>query len=391
MLRLLIIARDQELRTHLRRIVERDPELLVIGEAQTGDEALQCLQRDVPDAVLLDALLGREDGLSVCRRLMSAQPVAIVMLFQPGQSSADIAFRALQAGAIDVHPMPLSSPENSFDRRERSGRHTPPLTSISSAAEARVSSQDRAASSLRQLLHQLLRASVPKLPAVSKHSEQPTSSSPGFTRPGLQARKLELLMIGASTGGPTVLAQLLSAIPSPAPFAIVLVQHVASGFDEGLARWLKNSSKHDCQVLRSSRRLRAGDVVLAPDSQNIRFIAPMLLDLASPTESLVQSKRNAAQEQGSDMVPSIDLCFASAADHLQGAAMACLLSGMGRDGAVGMRRLRERKCLTVAQAPESCVIDSMPSAAIEMGVDAILEPNALAALLSNCARASRPS
>jgi two-component system chemotaxis response regulator CheB len=183
--------------------------------------------------------------------------------------------------------------------------------------------------------------------------DQPTGASAAVTR--------DVIVIGASTGGPAALAELLGALPSDLPAAVLVVQHMSQGFMEGLARWLDATCPLPVGIAVNGQRLLPGTVTLAPDGANTELDEGLRLRLtpAGPRQF---------------HVPSVDLAFASAARVCGESAVGILLTGMGRDGAAGLGQLREAGGLTLAQDEASSVVWGMPGAAVAAGAAALVLP-----------------
>jgi len=171
---------------------------------------------------------------------------------------------------------------------------------------------------------------------------------------GLTARKARVLAIGASTGGPQALATLLSELPEGLDTAVVVVQHMADGFIEGLATWLDGMCALPVSVGASGRRLQPGTVTIAPSGLNLVVHRELRVTTEEPPRSQYH-------------VPGIDVTFASIAEVVGGDAVGVLLTGMGRDGAVGLKRMRDRGAFTIAQDEATCAVYGMPAAAMAVG------------------------
>lgn len=194
-----------------------------------------------------------------------------------------------------------------------------------------------------------------------------TQASPDPPAP--RAPRTELVLIGGSTGGPPVVAQLLRAIPVPSPVPILVAQHIASGFAASFAAWLADTTGHRVVVHGDHSPLRSGVVHVAADDHHLELTSRHLL-------AAIPGREGAC-------CPSIDLLFGSAAVHRGPGATALLLSGMGRDGAAGLAQLHRAGAQLVVQEPASCVVDSIPTSALATGAAAmVLDPSRAAAWLA---------
>jgi two-component system chemotaxis response regulator CheB len=180
--------------------------------------------------------------------------------------------------------------------------------------------------------------------------------TPSYADGGLTPRRVKVIAIGASTGGPQALATLLSELPADLEPAVVVVQHMADGFMEGLAGWLDGLCPLPVAVGSSGKRLLPGTVTVAPSGLNLIVHDQLRVTTQEPPRSQYH-------------VPGIDATFGSLADTVGADAIGLLLTGMGRDGAAGLKRMRERGAFTIAQDEETCAVYGMPAAA--MTIDAV--------------------
>jgi two-component system chemotaxis response regulator CheB len=165
-----------------------------------------------------------------------------------------------------------------------------------------------------------------------------------------------VLAIGASTGGPQAVATLLSELPADLPSAVVIVQHMADGFIEGLASWLDDMCALPVSVGASGRRLQPGTVTVAPSGLNLIVHKELRVTTQPPPRSQYH-------------VPGIDATFSSIAEVVGPASVGVLLTGMGRDGAAGLKKMRDVGAFTLAQDEATCAVYGMPAAA--MALDAV--------------------
>jgi chemotaxis response regulator CheB len=199
----------------------------------------------------------------------------------------------------------------------------------------------------------------------------PTLSPPLPKRPSSTAG---CVVIGASTGGPGTLVQVLAPLGRDFPLPIVVVQHLALGFVQHLANWLKESGQLQVEAASERSRPAPGKVILAPDERHLAFESRSRLALTpEPTQCHYR--------------PSADVLFRSAAEWFGADAIGVILTGMGRDGADGLKILRDAGALTIAQTSESCAVDGMPKAARDLGAATVsLPPEKIAARLVDASR-----
>ncbi len=333
--RVLIVDDSPTARRGLRRVLEAEESgLRVVGEAASGAQALRRVRELRPDVVTMDVFIGDEDGVALTSQIMSSVPCPIVLVTSADVKDRALAFRAMQAGALDLLPKPRGEAD-------------------------------------RKRLVRVVRA-LSRVPVVTRRSGD--AAADRTTRPPPpEPVHVGLVAIGASTGGPPLLHDLLQAVPAPLPVPVLVVQHIIRGFAEGLAKWLEQTTGHEVLVCRTSQPLVAGKVYVAPDDAHLVLSAS---DVAGPSSGGPRRFQ----------LPSIDELFESVAHRRGSDTMGVLLSGMGEDGARGLLELRLAGALTVAQDPSTCVVDSMPSAAIRMGAAGrVLRPSAIARLVQSLA------
>ncbi len=342
-MRVLLVEDSRSVRTYVEAVLRAAPDVEVLPPALDGEMGVRLAQELRPDVILMDLELPVLDGILAIRSIMSSSPCPIVVLSAYLDSpERDRTFESFEAGAVEVLAKPRGVGAEAVQRfRDRL------LRTVRLMSQARV-------------VRRRSRSAPPVLGAP-----------PPVLEPGLY----DVVVIGASTGGPVVLHELLSQLPAPYPLPIVIGQHIVPGFEHGLAQWLGGTG-HRVSVAAPGMRLAKGEVVLAPADRDLLLgqglvsIAPAA---AAPT-------------------PSVDVLFRSAADELGDRAIGILLTGMGEDGARGLVELRRRGALTVTQTGPTCVVDGMPRAARDR--DAALHdlsPAEIAGLLRTISIACTPA
>jgi two-component system chemotaxis response regulator CheB len=340
-IRILIVDDSQTARAALSELFASDPELCVVGEAATKDETLRLIESTAPDIVTLDIYLTRESGIDVAAAIMArcARPILLITGVNP--NDPQLIYRAMEAGALEVRPKP-------------------PGASQPGHAAAR----DR--------LIRLVK-SLAKVPVVHRYQRAragaPTVAEKVQAPPPRSGR--QVVLFGASTGGPPVLSALFEALPAPFPLPIVVVQHISPGFGEGLVQWLSQTTGHEICTVREPLTIEPGRVFFAADDRHLVFSSSTTITPDDSADSRFQR-------------PSIDVLFESAARRIGANAVAVLMTGMGSDGARGLLALRQAGALTVAQRPETCTIDSMPRHAIDLkAAGVVLSPELIVGFLLN--------
>jgi two-component system, chemotaxis family, protein-glutamate methylesterase/glutaminase len=322
-IRLFLVDDSTLARATLRQVLARDANVEVVGEARSGLEALRRIPLAAPDVVLMDMVMPGMDGLQTSRELMATFPRPILIVSDLVDRHAELNFEALQSGALDVVRKPTAVDLGSAEAVDAFVRRIRILAGV---------------------------------PVVTRHwqrfSQPQGAPAPAPTcQPSAQA---QLVLLGASTGGPMALHQVLTALGGPPRVPILVVQHMTSGFTAGMVRWLANALDTPVELAVHGAEPRPGVVHVAPDGSQLTLRGGRLL-----LEDGAPSRRHC---------PSVDDLFASVArSNLAGATMAVLLTGMGTDGARGLLDLRRAGAWTIAQDEASCVVYGMPKAAVELG------------------------
>lgn len=314
----------------LRQTLERDPEILVVGEARNGFEAMRLINRYNPDLVTMDVFLTRENGLDVAARIMTESPRPIIVVTGINPSDPRLIYQAMQRGVLEVFPKLPAQSDPSYQSRQKEF-----INLVKNLSQVPV-------------VHQRNRRSQKKAPPV----DVATSKTRQKIQPNEKYAAANVLLIGASTGGPPVVCQILQSLPKPCPIPIVLVQHISPGFAAGFVEWLSQSTQRHAVLVDKRTSLNSETLYSAPDSNSIMFSSKTHLNLA--------------RDEPNGIRPSIDVLFSSAAELFGRRAIAVLLTGMGADGAYGLQRLFEQGAFTLVQTPSSSAVDSMPRAAIAM-------------------------
>ncbi|HET6908775.1 MAG TPA: chemotaxis-specific protein-glutamate methyltransferase CheB [Mycobacteriales bacterium] len=332
-------------RRFVRTALEADPALSVVGEARNGRDALALVDRLRPQVVLMDLHLPVMNGIEAIERIMAVRPTPILVYsaFVDG-ADRDNATAALAAGAVDVMEKPgAHGPAKLDDDAESLRRRLKLVGRVKVITHPRARLGGSAATMTTRRLG-------PARPG-------PCSPTPARVMPpvgGLRPRDVAVIAIGASTGGPHALATLLAELPASLSAAVVVVQHMADGFIEGLASWLDGICALPVAVGSSGRRLQPGTVTVAPSGLNLVVHRELRVTTHEPPRSQYH-------------VPGIDVTFGSIADAVGGRAVGVLLTGMGRDGAEGLKRLRDGGAFTIAQDEATSAVYGMPAAAMGLG------------------------
>jgi two-component system chemotaxis response regulator CheB len=333
-LRVLVAEDSPPARALLVEILRSDPGLEVVGEAVNGIEAVEMTRRMRPDVVTMDIRMPLMDGLQATKAIMAETPTPIIIISASAeQRDVEISMQALRAGALSVLPTPIGPGSPGFPEECR--RLT---TTVKTMAGVKV---------------------------VRRWQERP----PAGQRPAGWVAKPRVVAVAASTGGPAALQQLLSALPVDFPVPMLVVQHIAPGFVNGLAAWLDAVSPLEVKVAEEGEPLRAHYVYFAPDGRDLGVSDRGTVSLSIP-------------RAGSLHCPSATPLFESVARVYGASALALILTGMGKDGLEGLASIKRARGRVVAQDEETSIVFGMPAAAIDAGLaDLVLPLSSIASML----------
>lgn len=316
----------------LTRFLETGGDLEVVGVCETGEETLEALPRLAPDLVTMDLELPGMGGIRVVEEIMRAHAVPILVLSGHVRHGSEQAAEALAAGALEALPktaVRIDDPEGA------------------------------AAVALRYRLARLARATV--------NGRAATPPPPAPSVPQV-ARRPTVVGIVTSTGGPRALATVLEGLPADFPVPVLVVQHMAAGFMDGLVQWLDGHVSLPVGVARRGQRAEPG-IWFPPDDAHLLLGPSMVLGLDSETDAGPHR-------------PSADMLLCSMAASAGSGAAAAVLTGMGRDGAAGVEAVRDAGGYVIAQDEETSAVFGMPRAAIEAGADLVLPLDRISAALA---------
>jgi two-component system chemotaxis response regulator CheB len=325
-IRVLVVDDSALMRKVIPAVLARDPSIEVVGTAMDGAFALKKIEELKPDVVTLDLEMPRMDGMETLRLIMRRAPLPVILFSTHSKEGAYTTLKALALGAVDFLLKP----------KEASGGH---LEVIADQLIAKIKVAKRAAGK--------------KLPPAPVTEEIFVKSKSGRTP--LPPRRI--VAIGISTGGPNALQFVLSQIPNDFASAILIVQHMPEGFTEMFARRLDDCCALEVQEARSGDLLLAGRVLICPGNRH------MMVRRMPKGDVVILSDGPAVNGHR----PSVDVLFHSLAQEFGLLAAGVLMTGMGEDGAEGLRAIQAAGGATIAQSEESCVVSGMPKAAISKG------------------------
>ncbi len=335
MINVLIVEDSLTAQSLLKGILAGDPIFNVLEVVSNGRQAVEAVARLKPDVVSMDIYMPVMDGLEATRLIMEKTPVPIVIVSSQYQiSDLALSFSILKAGALTILPRPVGPTHPDYLQATRNYRNT-----LKMMAGIKVTAQRSKQSSIR--------------PAISNETKKDKNSSYSATSVP------EIIAIGASAGGPMALQAILTQIPSNFPIPILIVQHIDANFAEGFCNWLNLSSGIPVSIARNREKILPGHAYLPPGNTHLGLLEKGVISVSSdPPES--------------NLRPSVNHLFRDVLQVYGNKSTAVLLSGMGTDGAVEMKHLKEAGACTIAQDELSSLVHGMPGEAIRLGATCIV-------------------
>ena len=346
MLRAVVAEDSATARALLVAVLSADPGIEVVGEARNGAEAVTLTRRLRPDVVTMDITMPQMDGFEATREIMASVPTPIVIVTASFRArEVQTSLDALEAGALAVLAKPPGPGAPGFDQAAQQL-----VAYVKALSQVKLVRRWRPGSPASGGVH-------PRRVPEDRRDEPGGSLTP------------DLVAIATSTGGPAALHRLFAALPADFPLPILVVQHIARGFTDGLADWLGKSTALRVKVAEHGEPLEPHTVYLAPEDRHLGVSGPFSVALSS------------APPVGG-FRPSGTFLFESAARARGAGTVALILTGMGSDGVEGLAEVRRAGGRIIAQDEESSVIFGMPGAAIAAGVaDVVLPLDAIPAHL----------
>lgn len=324
-IRVLVVDDSAFMRHVLRRMLERDSGIEIVGYAKNGEECIALTDRLKPDVVTLDVEMRGMGGLEALRAIATGKrnAPAVIMVSALTTQGARTTLEALELGAVDF----IAKPAFDVPASEILGLGDEVVAKVRACGEARASAQ----------------------PSVPPSAMRPARHKP--------KRRIECIGIGTSTGGPVALGRVLPELPRDFPAPIVIAQHMPPGFTSALAERLDAMSAIEVREARNGMPLQAGQALVAPAGNDAR-VRREGITLRVDLEPVAPPQ----------LTPRVDVLFGSLAKVYGTGAAAVILTGMGHDGVDGMRALHDAGGFTIGQDEASCVVFGMPRAAAEAGL-----------------------
>jgi two-component system chemotaxis response regulator CheB len=358
-IRVLVADDSAFMRKIIGDILAADPGIEIVGRARNGIEAIVLLSELKPDVMTLDMEMPGKNGIEVLREIMSTNPTPVVMVSSLTKEGANVTMQALKLGAVDFVTKP-------------SGTISLDMEKVGGELMQKVRGASRA-----MLKNALIHPAPQKSASFASMAKSPDNPAPSpLTRREITG-KPEMVVIGASTGGPNALQTVIPALPSDFPLPILIVQHMPPGFTTSFAQRLNENSGLSVFEACDGMPIRKGVVLVAPGGYHLvaeRRGAELVCGLRETPP--VRSVR-----------PSADVLFKSVAETTVGSTLAVVLTGMGKDGYDGVKLLRAKGAYVLVESKETCVVYGMPGAIAGDGLaDEILPIDAMAEGISRAVR-----
>ena len=325
-IKVLIVEDSLTARQYLEHIIASDPQLEVVGTAKDGEESVKLVKLKHPDIVTMDIYMPKMNGYEATQKIMVECPTPIVIVTS-SRHPDDVggSFRAIDVGALAV----LEKPPGPGHPKSKA-LAVKLVQTIKTMAEVRV---------------------VRRLPKQKKQKDVPAVLPPAGSI--IARKRVEVVAIGASTGGPPALKNILSGLKQEFPVPVLIVQHITTGFLGGMVEWLGKTCELSIQIASDGEHIRKGIVYFAPDCRQMGVTGAGRIVLKDdPVENNVR--------------PSVSHLFRFVADAYGERSVGVLLTGMGKDGAPELARMKEKGAITIAQDKESCVVYGMPGEAVKL-------------------------
>lgn len=317
--RVLVVDDSKVMRRLLSDMLEADPDIEVVGTARNGADALRQISELGPDVVTMDIEMPKMDGLTALQYIMAENPLPVIMVSAMDKRQADITMKALSMGAVDF--IPKTSGTLSLDI-EKTGDVIISKVKMAAAVEVKP---------------------------ITRTTINPVSF-PTFRR----RDSILVVVIGASTGGPKAIQDVLSGLPRDIPAAVLIVQHMPEGFTESFAERLNWYTSLEVREAREGEEIQTGTVLIAPGNHHMEINGNCVHLQDEPEVNGVR--------------PSVDVLMKTVATNYGENSVGVLLTGMGSDGAEGMKDIKQSGGRTIAQDEETSVIYGMPKAAVDLRV-----------------------
>ena len=337
-----VVADDSHFMQSVISDILEDGGIEVVAQARNGREAVDAVVEHSPDVVTMDVEMPEMNGIEAVEQIMARQPTPVLMLSAHTDENADVSFRALDKGAVDFFTKPGGEVSMEMSRLKDQL-----VEMVRSVAKADVGDASRSRPDARSTRQETATESQSNPPDVATdYVENPT------------------LLIGSSTGGPKMVEQVMSQLPIEADFRVLIVQHMPGGFTERFANRINEGSEYEVTEAADGDRIGGGEALVAAGGRHmvVSNYHGGRLRVKLTEDPPVNSVR-----------PAVDMTMSSAAELIDDPMTGVILTGMGEDGAAGIKSIKAVGGATIAQNEETSAVFGMPKRAIETGfVDEVL-------------------
>lgn len=336
MVRVLIVDDSAFMRNALTAMLASDPEISIIGTARDGQEAVEKVALLKPDIVTMDVEMPRMDGITAVKHIMAVTPTPVIMVSSLTVDGAKATLDALDSGAVDFIPKNLSElsvnivkiKELLIDKVKQIGRQGVKRRAMRPAVQPGAPAKHV----------------EPPKPLVVRHTGQ---------------RRVTIVAIGTSTGGPRALQEVIPKLPKDFPVPVVIAQHMPPNFTKPFAERMNFLSQMTVKEAEDGEQIQNGVVYIAPGRGHMRLVRrrgiETVISISEDRETFIYR-------------PSVDALMASVAEFFPGRALGVILTGMGNDGVKGMAEMKKGGSRLFAQNEETCVVYGMPKAVVDAGL-----------------------
>jgi len=359
-IRILIVDDSVFMRKAITMMLESDPCITVVGTARNGVEGLEMAAEFKPDLITMDIEMPRMDGLTALRQIMISEPTPVIMVSSLTTDGASATLDALDLGAVDFIAKESSQHTDRAKMKEELLKKVRDIGNRRSIIMVNLRRQGARIKRESEKRRPMRRSSAP--PPVK--SGAPSSSPPLLVQPK-RSHQVNLIAIGCSTGGPPTLKEIITQLPRNLPTGIVIAQHMPPTFTKSMADRLDSLSQVTVKEAENGELIEPGYVYVAPGGRHM-----ITQRHGSKGRIIITDKPEEALYK-----PCVDLLFNSVARHYAPATLGIILTGMGHDGLIGVREMKAKGGVAIAQDAESCIVYGMPKAIVDASLADFVLPS----------------